>query len=306
MFVEIGKAYKTLTDEKIRKNWEEYGNPDGIRTFALGVALPAWMVSSGNKYIMVMLYLAAFGLAIPLLVAQWWKHSKSYSKSGVRHESMRLFFEELKESSGLKKILELLANAIEFHDDLKEGGEAESKAMAKLVSTLQSYDDPNDFDFEFPRKVEKPSARKAYALLYCHFHRITVEDPKLVKDQAFIVATSQKIIQGILQISLSREWLHPTLHAVSLSAYLTQAQWEGQSALLQLPHITPDLVKHFTSGKKNIRTIEQFLAMSDEDRRSILRSLSPNQYEETLGIAQSFPQVHISAVSFKSIIICCS
>ena len=28
-FVEINKAYKTLTDEKARKNWEDYGNPDG-------------------------------------------------------------------------------------------------------------------------------------------------------------------------------------------------------------------------------------------------------------------------------------
>lgn len=28
-FVEINKAYKTLTDETARKNWEEYGNPDG-------------------------------------------------------------------------------------------------------------------------------------------------------------------------------------------------------------------------------------------------------------------------------------
>ena len=31
-FVEINKAYKTLTDENSRKNWEEYGNPDGPTT----------------------------------------------------------------------------------------------------------------------------------------------------------------------------------------------------------------------------------------------------------------------------------
>ncbi len=28
-FIEINKAYKTLTDERARKNWEDYGNPDG-------------------------------------------------------------------------------------------------------------------------------------------------------------------------------------------------------------------------------------------------------------------------------------
>ena len=28
-FVELTKAYKSLTDETIRKNWELYGHPDG-------------------------------------------------------------------------------------------------------------------------------------------------------------------------------------------------------------------------------------------------------------------------------------
>ena len=28
-FKELVKAYKSLTDEEIKKNWEEYGNPDG-------------------------------------------------------------------------------------------------------------------------------------------------------------------------------------------------------------------------------------------------------------------------------------
>ena len=31
-FIEISKAYQSLTDEDIRKNWEEYGNPDGQKS----------------------------------------------------------------------------------------------------------------------------------------------------------------------------------------------------------------------------------------------------------------------------------
>ena len=29
MFIEVTRAYKTLTDPTARKNWIEYGNPDG-------------------------------------------------------------------------------------------------------------------------------------------------------------------------------------------------------------------------------------------------------------------------------------
>lgn len=299
LFVEISKAYKALTDEKTRKNWEEYGNPDGIRSFALGVALPAWMVSSRNKFVLIVLYLAAFGFGIPLLVGSWWRYSKSYSKSGVRHESMKVFFQELKENSGLKKIFELIANSVEFKDELKEGPD-EKKAMGDLIKTLEAYNDPNDFDFEKPRKIESAAALKAYALLYCHFHRITVEDPKLLQDQAFIVAQSVKIIQGILQIALSRDWLHPILNCFTLSACLTQAMWDGQPPLLQLPYINLDIVKHFTSGKRSVKTIDQFIQMADADRRAVLRTLTDVQYEDVLRIAQTFPQVHVSNVSFKS------
>ena len=32
-FKQLAKAYKALTDEEYRKNWEEFGNPDGPTGF---------------------------------------------------------------------------------------------------------------------------------------------------------------------------------------------------------------------------------------------------------------------------------
>ena len=43
-FIEsITPAYKTLTDETARMNYEKYGHPDGKQSVKLGVALPSWM-----------------------------------------------------------------------------------------------------------------------------------------------------------------------------------------------------------------------------------------------------------------------
>ena len=39
----ITPAYKTLTDETARANFEKYGHPDGKQAPKLGVALPQWM-----------------------------------------------------------------------------------------------------------------------------------------------------------------------------------------------------------------------------------------------------------------------
>ena len=38
-----------LTDEEARKNWEEYGNPDGPGAVNFGIALPKWIVEKQNS-----------------------------------------------------------------------------------------------------------------------------------------------------------------------------------------------------------------------------------------------------------------
>jgi translocation protein SEC63 len=48
-FVDITKAYKSLTDETIRKNFELYGHPDGRQEMSLGIALPAWVIEGQNN-----------------------------------------------------------------------------------------------------------------------------------------------------------------------------------------------------------------------------------------------------------------
>lgn len=37
MFMDVAKAYETLTDPTAKENWEQYGNPDGKQSFAVSV-----------------------------------------------------------------------------------------------------------------------------------------------------------------------------------------------------------------------------------------------------------------------------
>lgn len=104
---------------------------------------------------------------------------------------------------------------------------------------------------------------------------------------------------GILQIALARNWLLPTLHCMSISQYLVQATCEGRSPLLQLPHITNDIVKHAMAGKRSIKSIAGLLDMSESDRRSLLRALGEEQYQETLKVAETFPIINVDAVTFR-------
>lgn len=297
-FVEINKAYKALTDEKIRKNWEEYGNPDGIRTFALGVALPSWLVNSSNRIILLALYCIAFGVGLPLIVKRWWTSSKEFTKDGIRHASMTMFFRELKENSSLKKVLELLSNSSEFSVDLPQR-ESDAESMNNLMLILSEYRDMNGDRYEKPRTITSTGAIKAHALIFCHFYRIDVTDSNLVKDQIYIIAKTAQLVQGIIKIALARQWLVPAIHCMNISQYLVQGMWQNRSPLLQLPHVPANIVKHAIIGKRSIKNIADLLDMTEKDRRALLQSLNDTQYNELLSVAQTFPICNVEAVTFR-------
>ncbi|CAG8735695.1 696_t:CDS:2, partial [Dentiscutata heterogama] len=64
-FIDISKAYKVLTDEDIRRNFEEWGHPDGKQAYSLGIALPNWLVEARNSPIVLGIYAVVFGLLLP-------------------------------------------------------------------------------------------------------------------------------------------------------------------------------------------------------------------------------------------------
>ena len=84
-----------LTDEESRKNWEEYGNPDGPQGVCLhlsqvqslpsqvvhaypplcpppaatfGIALPSWIVDKKNSALVLGLYVLVFMVALPVAI----------------------------------------------------------------------------------------------------------------------------------------------------------------------------------------------------------------------------------------------
>ncbi len=302
MFVEIGKAYKALTDEKVRKNWEEFGNPDGVRSFSLGVALPPWLVSSGNRVVVLAFYCAAFGLLLPLLVRRWWSMSRRYTKDGLRHSSMRLFFQELKENSSARKIVELVSAAAELTEDMPTRV-SDAADLQALLALVEAHEDATGSVFDRPKGQEvTPEQMRASALVYAHLHRINMPSASFSEDKDYVAVTSLRLLQGIMQIAQARGWLNPVLTCMTLSQCFVQAVTEKDSELLQLPFVTGAIVKELSALRHPVRTIVDLVEMSEGDRRAALSALSDAQYSDVMAIAQTFPSVHVEAISFKSML----
>ena len=58
----------SLTNEEVRKNWEQYGNPDGPGAMTFGIALPKWIVERENSIVVLGIYLFVFMICLPSAV----------------------------------------------------------------------------------------------------------------------------------------------------------------------------------------------------------------------------------------------
>merc|ERR550539_1774912 len=78
------------------------------------------------------------------------------------------------------------------------------------------------------------------------------------------------------------------------SALVVQALWDKASPLQQLPHVEEDMLKHFYSKRRNIKSLKQLAMMADEDRRSLLRSVTDEQYKDLMKVLGCIPQLSMT------------
>lgn len=162
-FVEITKAYKSLTDETIRKNWELFGHPDGRQEISMGIAIPKWVVEGKNKFWVLLVYGAAFGGLLPFVIARWWFGNKRKTKDGVQTTTAELFFKEIKAESTIYDVTMILAKALaKEYDPAPQLKDLEKKVQEKL-------------------KVGKPLPCRQATLLFAYLFRIPLDDSKLKK-----------------------------------------------------------------------------------------------------------------------------
>ena len=179
-FVQITKAYKSLTDETIRKNWELYGNPDGRQETTTGIALPQWIVESKNNVWVLGVYGLLFGGALPALVGRWWFSSREITKDGINARSAAEFFKSMREDSGADQVFGTLGKSFSWELSSRSSSSADAAELQRL-------------DRELTGKVGKPwnsiqsvlrpgddIRRRALILLYAHLLRIDVKRPSLV------------------------------------------------------------------------------------------------------------------------------
>jgi translocation protein SEC63 len=306
-FVELTKAYKALTDEDIRNNFIQFGHPDGKQSFSIGIALPKFIIIDGNGKYVLMVYALMLGVLLPYLVGTWWYGTQRMSKEKVLIESANNLFREYNEQMAEGDIVGALSCGTEFQQLLK--GENAESGLGKLESRILAEGVISPLAGGLSAKdrakledLDGGAQRKALALLWAYLGRVELDDAVLNEAKYEVAPIAHALNQAFTTISLAFSSTGPILASYGLTQSLIQAIPPKASPLLQLPNITPAIVKSVEGDAKTHMTLQQFMQLPESRRRELAVGnglLSQSQYQTAIDVARQLPNLQVCKAWFK-------
>lgn len=275
---------------------------------SFGIALPSWIVEKENSIWVLGLYGLVFMVALPVTVGTWWYRSIRFSGDKVLLDTTQLYFYFFHKTPNmaLKRVIMILAASLEFdkrHNSQVVERPTDNEEVPQLIKQLPHL---NENCKEIP--LCRTYSVKARALIHAHLNRLKLNPNTLEKDRQFIVRKCPYLINEIVSVvnqlimlayagRISGQKLPPieTIeNCMKLAPMIIQGLFEFKSPLLQLPYVDEDHLKYFMNKKRFIKNIPQFVQLPAEERRSLLRDLSDEEYENVLKVAGKMPLVDFS------------
>mmetsp|Transcript_14951 Transcript_14951/g.51705 ORF Transcript_14951/g.51705 Transcript_14951/m.51705 type:complete len:565 (-) Transcript_14951:438-2132(-) len=280
MFMKVAKAYEALTDEEAKKNWLEYGNPDGKQSLEVSIGLPTFLLDESNHYAILCIYLGILVVIIPAIVAAWYQHSRKFGENNVMYETYSFFLHVLSEHSTAKMLPEVLAGAAENRSAVSIGDGTKQAELVRLIAKLRQ-------GLMHKPRFEHPAVLKGNALLHAHIHHLELS-PTLQSDLRSILVNAPVLIDAMMELAQSQRWMQTSVNVVDFSQYLTQALWIKDHSLMQLPHIGEKEVQHCVKGKGAVKTLREYLDVADEEKKG-LAAMSDMQCADVIRVCNLMP-----------------
>ncbi|KAK4216679.1 hypothetical protein QBC37DRAFT_84249 [Rhypophila decipiens] len=306
-YVEISKAYQALTDEDVRNNFIQYGNPDGKQGYSINIGLPKVIISDGNGKYVVLLYTLIFGVLLPYLVGSWWYGTLRRSKEGVLMESANRLFKEYRDDIDESGIIEALSIGQEY-EELFKGDRADtglSKIESRILAEGELSPLAGGLSAKDRRKLEDLESgprRKALALLWAYLGRVDLDDESLEKAKYQVAPIAAALNKSFNAIALAYMNTAPLLGSYYTNQSLIQAMPPKSSPLLQLPHFSPKVVKAIQGDSRVHTSVQNFMDKPDATRRSLAvgkNLLTDEQYHEAVKVAKQLPYLRVAKAFFK-------
>ena len=201
----------------------------------------------------------------------------------VSYTTIELFSASLGAKTKLKGLLETLCAATEFDDvPVRPGEESLVRrilAHAKVAVEKPRYTDPHT---------------KVNALLQAHLSRERL-NADLSADARRIVRSVPRLLQALVDVVASSGWLNPALAAMELSQMVTQAMWQRDPVLMQVPGVPREVAERASAA--GMETVFDVMELSDRERRAALGIVGQEHDDEAASIAEwmaRYPDIGVS------------
>uniref|UniRef100_A0A8B9JZB0 SEC63 homolog, protein translocation regulator n=1 Tax=Astyanax mexicanus TaxID=7994 RepID=A0A8B9JZB0_ASTMX len=167
-----------------------------------------------------------------------------------------------------------------------------------LINTTQLF---MHFMYKTPTMNMKRNL-KARVLVLTHLARMEVSE-NIEEDQRFVVKKCPALLQEMINVGCQLTMMAtsrggfraPRLTSIENCMKLTQMTVQGlqeaKSPLLQLPHFEEEHLRYCISKKYKVRSLQDLVSLKDSDRRSMLRFLGDEKYDEVKAVLGSLPHI---------------
>ncbi|GAA6041993.1 hypothetical protein JCM8097_009135 [Rhodosporidiobolus ruineniae] len=300
-FVQLTKAYKSLTDEVSRRNYELYGHPDGKQEMSAGIALPSWIVEGKNTPWVMGAYALLLGVALPMLVGRWWYGARKLTKDGVLNSTAAKYFHALKEETTFPELLTILSSSDEFSNDpellkvRKSQGKAAVDEYARLNSTVrESVDGKQGWE---GYQSWTPAQKRARVFIAAYMLRLPLNNAQLQREKHLTASIALPLCNGLASIALAHNWLSTYIAIMHLQQFLLQAVHPSSSQLLQLPHINPEIAQ--AAKKQGIESVTQFGKLGADEVEKLCAGYSDAEKKDVYEVAKHWPVVQFVDAKFQ-------
>ncbi|EDV19743.1 uncharacterized protein TRIADDRAFT_51100 [Trichoplax adhaerens] len=197
----------------------------------------------------------------------------------INYRTIELFSMSLAGKTKLRGLIEILASSAEYENiPIRRH---EERILAKLAQRVP---------YKLPDLKFNDSHNKTNLLLQAHMSRIQLP-PELQMDTEDILNKAIRLIRACVDVLSSNGWLSPALSAMEIAQMLTQAVWNKDSYLKQLPHFTSEIIKSCT--EKGIESVFDVMDMEDGERNDLLQ-LDDKQMQDVARFCNRYPNIDVS------------
>jgi translocation protein SEC63 len=208
------------------------------------------------------------------------------------YDTYSWFHHTLNEHTVLKGLPEIMSGSAEFRQVNLPKSPLEKKEIAKLLQENKSQ--------MLKPKYNHPVCIKGNVLMHSHLLRKShVLDEKLALDLKYMLRLSNSLIDAMISVCQNQDLLQTAMNCIEYGQYVVQACWVKDSPLLQLPHFTPEQVKHCEKGKASQRAtnIQEYRAIPNDDKKG-MADFTEEQKQDVYKTLQVIPDISVESMVY--------